>query len=213
MSPHLNAAMHQDDWRKLDHAYVFQTARGALMVVAGAACLAGSPAASAHAVVGDRVFPATLTIDDPGVGDELDTQFGHIKIPDSNGDNMNGNSKAAGCTTPPALEVTGDRRFVFALVHAHERLFCTRCTSRSSTHPRRLEAFVDVHRCYVKNPRGTNRWRFVRDKCHYAYSNAQVSHRSRAMNLGAALNSRRPLSDARKRKQMKVPPDFRKHSE
>jgi len=67
-------------------------ARAALMAAAGATCLAGSPAASAHAVVGDRVFPATLTVDDPGVGDEFDTQFGHIKSPDDNGDNMNVNT-------------------------------------------------------------------------------------------------------------------------
>ncbi|MGA7817233.1 hypothetical protein [Caballeronia sp.] len=67
-------------------------ARVALMAVGSAACLAGSPAASAHAVVGDRVFPATLTVDDPGVGDEFDTQFGHIKSPTGNGDDMNINT-------------------------------------------------------------------------------------------------------------------------
>jgi hypothetical protein len=67
-------------------------ARAALAVAAGAACFAGSPAASAHAVVGDRVFPATLTVDDPGVDDEFDTQFGHIKTPDDNGDDMNVNT-------------------------------------------------------------------------------------------------------------------------
>lgn len=67
-------------------------ARAALMAAAGVACLAGAPAASAHAVVGDRVFPATLTVDDPGVGDEFDTQFGHIKTPNDDGDNMNVNS-------------------------------------------------------------------------------------------------------------------------
>jgi hypothetical protein len=68
-------------------------ARVALMAAVGsAACLAGSPAAWAHAVVGDRVFPATLTVDDPGVGDEFDTQFGHIKSPTGNGDDMNINT-------------------------------------------------------------------------------------------------------------------------
>jgi hypothetical protein len=56
------------------------------MVLGAAACLAGSSAASAHAVVGDRIFPATMTVDDPGVGDEFDTQFGHIKTPGENGD-------------------------------------------------------------------------------------------------------------------------------
>lgn len=33
--------------------------------------IAGAPAAMAHTIVGDRVFPATLAIDDPGVNDEL----------------------------------------------------------------------------------------------------------------------------------------------
>jgi hypothetical protein len=36
-----------------------------------AALLAGAAPALAHTIVGDRVFPATLTIDDPGVNDEL----------------------------------------------------------------------------------------------------------------------------------------------
>jgi len=51
-----------------------------------------SPNAHAHAVVGDRVFPATLTVDDPGVGDEFDVLYGHIKSPDDNGDAMNVNT-------------------------------------------------------------------------------------------------------------------------
>ena len=41
------------------------------MLAACAALLAGAPPAYAHTIVGDRVFPATLTIDDPGVNDEL----------------------------------------------------------------------------------------------------------------------------------------------
>ena len=36
-----------------------------------AALLAGASSALAHTIVGDRVFPATLAIDDPGVNDEL----------------------------------------------------------------------------------------------------------------------------------------------
>jgi hypothetical protein len=37
----------------------------------GGAVLAGVSAAGAHEIVGNRMFPATLTIDDPGVADEL----------------------------------------------------------------------------------------------------------------------------------------------
>ncbi|TAM04723.1 MAG: hypothetical protein EPN70_10725 [Paraburkholderia sp.] len=67
-------------------------ARAALLVSGALACMAASPAAHAHAVVGDRVFPATMAVDDPGVGDEFNMQFGHIKTPDSNGDDMNVNT-------------------------------------------------------------------------------------------------------------------------
>ncbi|TKC82987.1 hypothetical protein FAZ69_25115 [Trinickia terrae] len=57
-----------------------------------AACLTASPAAHAHAVVGDRVFPATMAVDDPGVGDEFNMEFSHIKTSDSNGNDMNVNT-------------------------------------------------------------------------------------------------------------------------
>jgi hypothetical protein len=39
--------------------------------IAATAILAGISPASAHTVIGNRIFPATLTIDDPGVNDEL----------------------------------------------------------------------------------------------------------------------------------------------
>ncbi|HTR06499.1 MAG TPA: hypothetical protein VMJ11_07535 [Paraburkholderia sp.] len=68
------------------------SAHAALLATAALACMTCTSAASAHAVVGDRVFPATMTVDDPGVSDEFDTQFGHIKSPDDNGDNMNVNT-------------------------------------------------------------------------------------------------------------------------
>lgn len=48
--------------------------RGATIRILSAICaalLAGGAPAYAHTIVGDRVFPATLTIDDPGVNDEL----------------------------------------------------------------------------------------------------------------------------------------------
>jgi hypothetical protein len=43
-------------------------------------------AAAAHAVAGDRVFPSTMAVDDPGVGDEANLQFGHQRVPGDNGD-------------------------------------------------------------------------------------------------------------------------------
>jgi hypothetical protein len=42
--------------------------------------------AHAHAIAGDRVFPATMAIDDPGVGDEANLQFGHLRVPGDDGD-------------------------------------------------------------------------------------------------------------------------------
>jgi hypothetical protein len=51
-----------------------------------AAALLMPEAARAHAIAGDRVFPATMTIDDPGVGDEANLQFGHARLPGDAGD-------------------------------------------------------------------------------------------------------------------------------
>ncbi len=42
--------------------------------------------AFAHAIAGDYVFPATMGIDDPGVGDEADVLYGHQRVPGDNGD-------------------------------------------------------------------------------------------------------------------------------
>ena len=68
-------------------------ARAALLTMAGtAACLVGAPSAHAHAVIGDRVFPATLTVDDPGVGDEFDTLYSHITSPVGDGTDMTVNT-------------------------------------------------------------------------------------------------------------------------
>lgn len=54
--------------------------------------LGASSSASAHAVCGNRVFPATLTMDDPGVGDELSLPtIQYLPIP-STGGNAAGHS-------------------------------------------------------------------------------------------------------------------------
>jgi hypothetical protein len=47
------------------------SARKIHVLAACAALLAGASMAQAHTIVGDRIFPATLAIDDPGVNDEL----------------------------------------------------------------------------------------------------------------------------------------------
>ena len=46
-----------------------------------------STEAHAHAVAGDRVFLATMAVDDPGVADELNTQVQSFKNPADNGGN------------------------------------------------------------------------------------------------------------------------------
>jgi len=51
-----------------------------------------TPLGHAHAVAGDRIFPATMAVDDPGVGDELDFQFGHIRTPTDDGDTASVNT-------------------------------------------------------------------------------------------------------------------------
>jgi hypothetical protein len=63
-----------------------------LAVTAAAASLLYAAPASAHAIAGDRVFPATMSVDDPGVGDEVNFQFGHIKAPNDDGNDANFNS-------------------------------------------------------------------------------------------------------------------------
>ncbi|CAD6559902.1 hypothetical protein LMG28727_06974 [Paraburkholderia kirstenboschensis] len=42
--------------------------------------------AAAHAIAGDRVFPATMAVDDPGVGDEANLVYGHQRVPGDDGD-------------------------------------------------------------------------------------------------------------------------------
>ncbi|KVN28679.1 hypothetical protein WJ63_12885 [Burkholderia pyrrocinia] len=64
--------------------------------IAAPAALASTllaPAVShAHAIAGDRVFPATMAVDDPGVGDEINFQFGHIKTTNDDGNDVNVNT-------------------------------------------------------------------------------------------------------------------------
>ncbi|WP_250453012.1 hypothetical protein [Caballeronia sp. ATUFL_M2_KS44] len=62
--------------------------RAALSVTAAAlAAVSMMPQhAHAHSIAGDRVFPSTMAVDDPGVGDEANLQFGHLRVPGDNGD-------------------------------------------------------------------------------------------------------------------------------
>ncbi|HEX7912378.1 MAG TPA: hypothetical protein VF534_30395 [Paraburkholderia sp.] len=54
--------------------------------LAASVLLCAPTLASAHAIAGDRVFPSTLAVDDPGVGDEANLEFGHQRVPGDNGD-------------------------------------------------------------------------------------------------------------------------------
>lgn len=58
----------------------------AFMSVATSALLLIPSLASAHSIAGDRVFPATMAVDDPGVGDEANLVYGHQRIPGDDGD-------------------------------------------------------------------------------------------------------------------------------
>ncbi|OTP66983.1 MULTISPECIES: hypothetical protein [Burkholderiaceae] len=57
-----------------------------ILSTAATACFLIPSPAHAHAVAGDRVFPSTLSVDDPGVGDEANFQYGHQRVPGDNGD-------------------------------------------------------------------------------------------------------------------------------
>ncbi|MGF7000939.1 hypothetical protein [Paraburkholderia sp. GAS32] len=65
--------------------------RGAVALCAVVPTLLSS-GASAHAVAGNRVFPATMAVDDPGVGDEVNLGFGHVKSDTGDGDTQNTNT-------------------------------------------------------------------------------------------------------------------------
>jgi hypothetical protein len=61
------------------------TLAGALSICSAITSLMPLPV-EAHAIAGDRVFPATMAIDDPGVGDEANIQYGHLRVPGDDGD-------------------------------------------------------------------------------------------------------------------------------
>ena len=61
--------------------------RVASLVAAAAGIVLCTPSlASAHAIAGNRVFPSTMAVDDPGVGDEANFEYGHQRVPGDNGD-------------------------------------------------------------------------------------------------------------------------------
>ena len=56
------------------------------VALAATAAVIGAQPAQAHTIVGDRVFPATLTIDDPGVNDEIAIPtFSFLSLPNGDG--------------------------------------------------------------------------------------------------------------------------------
>jgi hypothetical protein len=60
--------------------------RGVMPLACIAAALLSPTFAHAHAIAGDRVFPATMAVDDPGVSDELNLEYGHQRVPGDDGD-------------------------------------------------------------------------------------------------------------------------------
>jgi hypothetical protein len=57
-----------------------------LVAAAVSVVLLAPSLAAAHAIAGDRVFPSTMAVDDPGVGDEANLEYGHQRVPGENGD-------------------------------------------------------------------------------------------------------------------------------
>jgi hypothetical protein len=72
--------------------YGISSCRGSRLLAASivssvaAACLHIPSLAHAHAIAGDRVFPSTMALDDPGVGDEANLEYGHQRVAGDNGD-------------------------------------------------------------------------------------------------------------------------------
>lgn len=60
--------------------------RGLMPLACITAALLFPALAHAHAIAGDRVFPATMAVDDPGVSDELNLEYGHQRVPGDDGD-------------------------------------------------------------------------------------------------------------------------------
>ncbi|MFM0043451.1 hypothetical protein PQR05_21910 [Paraburkholderia sediminicola] len=57
-----------------------------LVATAASAFFFAPSLASAHAIAGNRVFPSTMAVDDPGVGDEANFEYGHQRVPGDTGD-------------------------------------------------------------------------------------------------------------------------------
>jgi hypothetical protein len=61
--------------------------RAASLVAAAVSVVLCTPSpVSAHAIAGNRIFPSTLAVDDPGVGDEANFEYGHQRVPGDDGD-------------------------------------------------------------------------------------------------------------------------------
>ncbi|CAB3780196.1 hypothetical protein LMG28614_01013 [Paraburkholderia ultramafica] len=61
--------------------------RAASLVAAAASVVLCTPSpVSAHSIAGNRIFPSTLAVDDPGVGDEANFEYGHQRVPGDDGD-------------------------------------------------------------------------------------------------------------------------------
>ena len=57
-------------------------------VLGGLILASSTSTAFGHAISGDRVFPATMAVDDPGVSEELNTQVNSFKTPNDEGENL-----------------------------------------------------------------------------------------------------------------------------
>ena len=82
-----------------------------LSAATAAAALLAPAMAQAHAIAGQRVFPSTLTFDDPGIGAELPLVFSHINV-----DGVQQNSLNLSLTKPitPSLSLTASTGYLGA---------------------------------------------------------------------------------------------------
>ncbi len=85
----------------------------ACATLALACALLAPSAASGHAIAGNRVFPATMAVDDPGVGDEFNAEYGHQRTAGDDGDqSINTFSFEYDKLVTPRLAVSVDGAYV-----------------------------------------------------------------------------------------------------
>jgi hypothetical protein len=105
--------LHQDNVMSPASTHGSRPYAFACAAFAFATALLAPTSVGAHAIAGNRVFPATMAVDDPGVGDELNTEYGHKRVAGDDGDqSINTFSFEYDKLVTPRLAVSADGAYV-----------------------------------------------------------------------------------------------------